>query len=154
MDSKEAICGLKVISVMESLRYWSVLKMNCIDEMHQVHGIYKTLINLWSITETKTFRFHIEKKRWEQLDSRFRSLITDYKHMKAMEALEFIIYSVPILSKYMNHIYLEHHKLLVHSLTPLFHEEISVQQLNIVEKKLIHYVLDFQVSCIFHCYIS
>jgi hypothetical protein len=162
----DAICGLKDIPVMTVLPYWSMLKTNYIDGMHQIQGIFKSLIKLWSLSKYKTYNFHIKKRVWQSIDNEyktqknvamfkrsFRSLLQNYKHMKAMEALVFMIYSSPILEKYMDQKYYKHHELLVDSLTKLFSEELSYRQLDMIEKNLKQYVLEFQVCVTNQCFV-
>lgn len=144
-----------------------MISMCCIDNMHLILGSYKHLIKLWTNSKYKTYSFYIEKKHCDHFVREyaaqknvglfkrcFRSISKHHKHMKASEAMIFIIYSLHLLKRCMNITYYKHHKMLVDNLTLLFTDSLTYSQLDSIESQLINYVLTFQVCSIGLYYIN
>lgn len=155
---EEAIDGFKDISVLSILPYWNVVYSDSLDAMHQMHGIFKTLTSLWSKPKFKTYAIHLKAFIWDKFcqdyakqrnvsvfKRPFRSLKEHSSHFKAMEALQFLLYSYPLLQSVLRPVYFKHHMILINVLTRLFSGPLQWKELDKLENDLFQYVLQFQV---------
>jgi hypothetical protein len=147
--------------VLYLLPYWNLVLTDTLDTMNQMFAIFNTLTNLWSKAKFKSYAFYLKASVWDKYCQDYgsqknisvfkrplRSLKKHSSHFKQMEALEFLLYSYPFLQNALKPVYLNHHMLLVRTLTLLFNGPLQCEKVESIEKNLLEYVKEFQV-CIY-----
>ena len=154
---KKDIFGIKGPSILSEITH-NFIVATTIDIMHCIYiNDTKKLMSLWFDVESQNLAFSLRPflpeinkilsqiRPINSVEKKPRSL-DEYAYWKASELKYFLlVYSLPILKRYMLDVYFHHHILLIYGISILNSTSISEDNLIDVEKILKEYVKRFEI---------
>lgn len=152
----ERVGGIKGISCIVSIPYFNPIFGFCFDYMHCVClGVVPNMIRFWCAPSHSKQRFHINKKAETILNKRLLSLKPPREFSrrprsldecsKANEFRALLLFTLPMcLENILPKTYIDHFRLLSHSIFTLLKTEITAKELEDCESKLNRFVSLFQ----------